>query len=337
VKIIRKILFYFNVLLVLITLLAYISPFVDPAHIWVLPFLGLIFPILLVLNLLFVFYWLISKWKNAWLSILCLILGANYIGHTISFSAPKKVENPDFSIASYNMNYAYGTYQTGTYRYDIEKSSSFSSFIKKELKADILCAQEANKRINDLINDHFSYQFVPPETGTSIYSQYPLVNAGQFNFGTRTNSCVWADIVIKKDTVRIYSAHLQSNKISSETEKVLSEAEKTQKLNFSNIRAILGKYRRYAGIRSKQANMINDHMDNSPYPVILCGDFNDPPVSYTHRVLTQKRQDAFTVAGYGLGRTYAGKIPMLRIDNIILSNDFIVESHQTLYKKLSDH
>jgi len=137
--------------------------------------------------------------------------------------------------------------------------------------------------------------------------------------------------------VRVYSAHLQSNKISSDAKRILEEAEQNQSVNMLDIRSVLSKYKRYVVKRAYQARMINEHINKSPYPIILTGDFNDPPVSYTHRVLSKGRKDAFVEAGNGLGISYAGRIPMLRIDNIIVSDEFEVLDHNTIKKKYSDH
>lgn len=336
-KLIRKIIFYANVALVIVTLLAYLSPYVNPAAFWVLSFLGPIFPLLVFLNFVFVFYWLITQWKKSLLSLLCLALGAHYFLLTFSYAGNKEVGEKSFSLVSYNMNYAHGAYKEDTYRYDKKKSADFANFIMSEVDADILCGQESNQYIQDLIGKYYPYQHAIKKAGTTIYSRYPIIEKGQIDFGTVTNSCVWADVVITADTFRIYSAHLQSNKISSDAEKLVEEAERDQQVDFINVRTILSKYKNYVGIRAHQATMIHRHMNESPHPVILAADLNDPPVSYTHRIVAKGKKDAFVEAGKGLGISYAGKIPLLRIDNIILSEEIGVQDFQTIRKAYSDH
>ena len=336
-KAVHKIILYFNLILVGLTLLAYLSPFVNPSAFWLLSFFGLIVPLLLLINGVFVFYWMITRWRFAWVSLACLLLGAPYLSQILAFSSNSPGEDYDFSLATYNMNYAYGTYKKGTYRHDQQKTAAFESFIENELNADILCAQESNKYIRDLLVDFYPYRHVLENAGTSIYSKCPLVGKGQIDFGTKTNSCVWADLKIAADTVRVYSAHLQSNKISSEADQILHDAESKKHLNLINIRSIFSKYKHYVGIRSEQARQLKDHMVLSPYPVILAGDLNDPPVSYTHRILSRNKKDAFVEAGNGLGVSYAGNIPLLRIDNILLAERFEVLDYQTIRKKFSDH
>lgn len=336
-KLIRKVIFFVNILLVLVTLLTYLSPFVNPSDFWALSFLGLIFPLLVFSNMFFVFYWLITEWKRSWLSIACLLLGAQYFLLVMSVSKNVDPVEGAFSVASYNMNYAYATYKAGTYRFDKEKTTKFRDFIVRDLDADVFCGQESSAHIQKLIGSFYGYSHVLEDAGTAIYSRFPILQKGVVDFGTKTNSCVWADVEIGKDTVRFYSAHLQSNKISSEADRILEEAEQNKQVDMINVRTILSKYKRYVRIRSYQANKLKVHMDNSPHPVVLCGDLNDPPVSYSHRVLSENKTDAFVEAGNGLGITYAGNIPLLRIDNIIVDETLLVHSHKTIRKKYSDH
>jgi hypothetical protein len=114
VKLVRKIIFYINVALVVVTLLAFLSPFINPAEFWALSFLGLITPILLILNLIFVFYWMITHWKRSWLSIACLLIGAHYINLTFSISGSEEVKSKGLTVVSFNMNYGHKTYKKGT-------------------------------------------------------------------------------------------------------------------------------------------------------------------------------------------------------------------------------
>ncbi|MEM8906288.1 MAG: endonuclease/exonuclease/phosphatase family protein, partial [Bacteroidota bacterium] len=89
--------------------------------------------------------------------------------------------------------------------------------------------------------------------------------------------------------------------------------------------------------RAQQAHLVAEHVRNSPYPVMICGDFNETPLSYVYRILSAPLQDAFKQKGSGLGTTYAGKIPALRIDYILADRRLKILDHQILYKSYSDH
>jgi endonuclease/exonuclease/phosphatase family metal-dependent hydrolase len=225
------------------------------------------------------------------------------------------------------------------YKNDPAKIDEFTSFVMDQLDADILCAQESNRRVEKWIGKYYPYHHSVEKAGTAIYSRYPFIDRGHINFGTGTitNSCVWADVQLPNDTIRVYSAHLQSNMITSDANKLVEEVETNQEVDFMNVRTILGKYKRYVAKRSHQATMVRNHLNESPHPVILAADLNDPPVSYTHRILAKDHTDSFVAAGNGMGITYAGHIPLLRIDNVILSNDFEVLDHKVIRKRFSDH
>ena len=92
-----------------------------------------------------------------------------------------------------------------------------------------------------------------------------------------------------------------------------------------------------AQIRAKQAEILTNHIASSPYPVIVCGDFNDIPVSYTYRTLSQNLNDAFEKRGFGFGTTYSGNIPALKIDYILTAKRIKIFNCTILKVPYSDH
>ena len=105
----------------------------------------------------------------------------------------------------------------------------------------------------------------------------------------------------------------------------------------NGVKDLLSKYPRYASARSSQSVMIADHIKESPYPVILAGDFNEPPMSYTYRTLRKTLDDSFLDNGSGWGTTWIGGIPLLRIDYILYSSELTNTSFQCLKTDLTDH
>ena len=89
--------------------------------------------------------------------------------------------------------------------------------------------------------------------------------------------------------------------------------------------------------RAYQVDMLSEHIESSNYPVIVCGDFNDTPVSYTYRKLKSGLKDAFITAGTGLGTTYRGLVPYMRIDYIMHSGEFRAKHFQIRKVEWSDH
>jgi endonuclease/exonuclease/phosphatase family metal-dependent hydrolase len=82
---------------------------------------------------------------------------------------------------------------------------------------------------------------------------------------------------------------------------------------------------------------LKEHIDACRYPLIVCGDFNDTPISYTYNTISSKLNDAFVAAGQGISNTYRGKLPPYRIDYILYSNEFDAVSYERHRAEYSDH
>ena len=89
--------------------------------------------------------------------------------------------------------------------------------------------------------------------------------------------------------------------------------------------------------RAKQSRILAEHISQSPYPTMVCGDFNDTPVSYCYQTVSKNLTDAFVSCRRGIGQTYVGKIPLLRIDYIFHSKDIESLSFKIHPENYSDH
>ena len=147
----------------------------------------------------------------------------------------------------------------------------------------------------------------------------------------------YADIVKGYDTFRIFNIHLQSLRFSKENLKYIDEPSIEEDKTIKESKSIISKFRNGFIKRKIQADRIREEMEKSPYPLIVCGDFNDVPNSYAYHTIGKNMNDAFAEKGAGLGRTYSGISPTLRIDNIFVDNKFEVEQYERVKKKLSDH
>lgn len=216
---------------------------------------------------------------------------------------------------------------------------NFINELNVNQKLDIFCVQEvtSSKAQQAVGKFNFKYEHKIPYRGTAILSRFPIVKSGEVSFGTRANSCVWADIKIREKIVRVYNVHLKSNRLSTEAEKLLKKGDIQEKETWSNIKGIFGKFRYTSKIRVEQARKVRDHIVQSPYPVILCGDFNETPQSYVYAMLSEGLCDSFGEKGFGLGSTYSGSIPALRIDFILTDPRLRVLDCEILKEEYSDH
>ena len=325
-------------------LLVYCSVFVPPDDFWPPAFLGLLYPYLLVVNLLFlIFYSLRKSWKLLF-SLTVVLLGYqhlfNYFQPVPPFStAPKGVR-----ILSYNVHYFNGD--------NIKKPQQRSRIIEYLQKedADIICLQETplNKTgklspegIRDALPGIRHYQLAHSNSyaGPLTLSKFPIVRLGEIRFEHSANMVLFSDILLKSgDTVRVYNCHFQSYKITPEDYSLIDpDKTGTNEQQLREAKLISRKMIIAFSIRARQARTVAAQIRKCPYPVIICGDFNDTPLSYTYHILGQQMKDAFTEAGFGFSNTYNGLLPSFRIDYILYSPHFKALSYRCDRVDLSDH
>ena len=339
-----------NILLILLTLCSYLTSYINPKLSGWLSILGLAYPVLLFFNVGFLFFWIYRrKFTLAFSTFLCIIIGWNFLTAIFGvnyFSHSSAEPTQQLSIVTYNArNFIIrGNHNADKHRNRIEETLS----VIKEQQPDIFCAQEAviNQRHKDArehIKENLSvYPHIVSQKSLLIASKYPIINHGKVEFEDnlkKLNSNVFADVQYSNQfIVRVYSLHLESNQVSSTTENIELNTEKLQnKSTWRTIYRILRSIKNNQKVRAEQIKTIVEHIKGSPYPVIVCGDFNDTPLSYTVRQ-TNFLQDNFAQKGKGLGSTYNGNIPFLRIDYILSDPKFKVEQTEILKQyQSSDH
>ncbi len=323
---IQKLIYGINIIAVIALLLAYLSPYVNPNITWFFSFFGLGYPMLLVVNIAFVLFWLVTKARYAMLSIVVIAIGYNCIFRTIGFNAPKKVEE-GFSVMSYNIG---GTSHHFSAKNKKAKIAEFNSLIRKQ-SPDIVCLQERKEFMIPILDNIFKgYKtYVDPEKKTCIYSKLPIIDHGIISFDTPYHSASWVDVDYKNNSYRIYGVHLSSNKVPNLVDNLNEIIDESV--------YVLDKYSIHAVKRVEQLDIIMKHAESSPYPVLITGDFNDMPQSYTYRKISQAYCDAFIDHGNGIGKTQKTNLPGLRIDYAFGDKDIDILDHKILVADLSDH
>ena len=326
----EKTLRWLNLLLILITFLSYLSPFIDPAFLWFFSLLGMGYPWLLLFNMIFVLIWLFKKHWYCIFSLGCIFVGFNHFQSFIGLNEIQPNEQAEIKVMTLNC--------MGNYRIIGDTKKRFDQFLV-ESKPDVILLQESIPKTRPISKKDYPYIF-QPKKNLGIYSKFPFVNKGSVLKdikGNRSTGCLYVDLKINQQIIRVYNIHLQSNKVSQEASKIKEEGNLQKKETWLDIRTILGKLKRATAKRSEQANTIIQHLEGSKYPVIAGGDFNDTPLSYTYRLFAEKLNDGFKERASGIGTTYSGTIPVLRIDYIWTDKDFQVNSHEILKENFSDH
>lgn len=339
-----------NILLIVLTLCSYLSSFINPKLSGWLSILGLAYPAILIFNIGFLIFWIYrKKFTLAIGTFLCILIGWNFLTAIFGvnyFSTTSTDATQQLSILTYNTrNFRIrGNHNADRHRIRIEETLS----VIKEQQPDIFCAQEAvvnqrNKNAREHIKNNLKiYPHIVSHHSLLVASKYPIINHGTIEFEgglKKLNSNIFADVQYNNQfIVRVYSLHLESNQVSSATENIELNTEQLQsKSTWRTIYRILKSIKDNQKVRAEQIKAITKHIKGSPYPVIVCGDFNDTPLSYTVRQ-TNFLQDNFAQKGKGLGSTYNGNIPLLRIDYILSDPKFKVEQAEILRQyKASDH
>lgn len=320
-----------HILLVILTLVAYTSPLVNPASFWPIATLGLLAPMLWGLTLLFGFYWLYKKDSALWLNIITLVLGWDIIG--AAFAIPdgnQHIEGESIHVISLNGH---------AFREDNKEVATYL----KELEGDIICLQEFHgKGKEGLIVQikaitGLSHLYHNKDGGIAVFSRFPLKNGMTHFFKNKVNGYLSVDVEAPQGVFRLFNLHLQTNAISHMANRMAKEGDLKEKKTWLTIKGMFGRYGRSSVIRTEQSHQILAEVRGSPYPVVLCGDFNDVPASYLYRSFRIEFQDAHLMQSWGLGTTYAGALPGLRIDYIMPDHSFSVVDYETHDCFFSDH
>ena len=352
IRLIWRIIFILNILFILFLLFAYLSVYVNPSSFYYFALFGLLFPITLTVNFVFIILWLFIKKQNALYSGVAIVLGVFYLADFFAFNfiqsdPPKEA----FKVMSYNVR----LFDLYNWKGNRETKQKIFNFLERENPA-IICFQEFYERHDE------DYEFKTTETlveildadqhfekythkmygkeffGVATYTKYPIVSKGIVKFESEeTNACIFTDLKIGTDTLRVYNTHMGSIRFNAADYKVLGDPDTRFKANRAGSSQIIERMRVAYKKRVDQASRIIAHSLTSPYPVLICGDFNDIPISYTYHQFERHYLDAFLESGFGIGKTYIGQIPSYRIDYIWHSPEIESYKFKIHQEELSDH
>jgi endonuclease/exonuclease/phosphatase family metal-dependent hydrolase len=174
--------------------------------------------------------------------------------------------------------------------------------------------------------------------GTIIYSKYPIKNSGTVPYATPSgNSTMYIDVEINGIAVRVFNVHLQSIRFKPKDYEFLKEIGQGNAKTVEESKSIIARMKQAYILRAEQAKLVQEAIKKSPGKVLVCGDFNDSPVSFAYQKVSDGLKDAFIESGSGLGRTYSNIFPGVRIDYIFGSQSFDLNSCEVVHKKYSDH
>lgn len=350
----NKLVYLLNLFAVVALILSLISVYVSPIHSWWPAIFGLSFPIIALINIVFVFYWIILGKRQFLLSLLLLLIGWKQVGNYIQFKQTKvEIGHSQFKVLSFN-THNLSDNNIGTID-EKARGNNFDFIINQSPQ--IICLQEFFTRANEFDG---LLENIGSNTGASFHhsdvyfknssrntnslvtlSTFPIIDKGTLRHTNNKAFCLYSDIVIfRTDTFRIYNIHLQSvHLLQRDLDFVNEIASKSGSNDLkSRSKSILWKLREAFQNRTAQVKVLKEHIADSPYPVIICGDFNDTPTSYAYHQLSLNVKDSFKENGRGFGFTYSGKLRApLRLDYILYDKSLKGADFVTHKVNLSDH
>lgn len=294
--------------------------------------LGLGFPILLVFNLIFLVVWCFLRLHTIWLPLLGFLLCYGPIRTYSPFNFPEDKPHGSIKVLSYNV------YMFSSWSEPDAKKNPIVDYIVKS-KADIVCLQEAQATLDDkdhiysTLKEHYPYfklmiKKAPGADYMVLLSKYPVLWQDTIPYGSSSNQSVAYMLNIRGNNTLVVNNHFESNGLSSgdkEGFKTLVKGElKTDEAKRQSVHLIT-KLGEVSARRAPQAEAVARYVKkylDKKVPVILCGDFNDNPLSYTHRVMEKELNDCFVESGNGPGISYHKSGMYFRIDHIFCSDDF---------------
>ncbi len=352
-RFLHKILIIIFFTIILFQVLSYISIYINPTKFYILAFFGLAYPFILIAGTLFAIYWLIRKrYKLLYLWLFVFFIGFSFFTDFLQFDnflKPTPDNKNSFKLLSYNVK------QFDLYNWKNNKKTRNKMFklIKNE-DADIICLQEFYyditknfKTLDTLVKFQKAKNYYVADAivkrkvfhfGLITFSKFPIINSGEIRYKNSRNFTIFTDVLINNDTIRIFNNHLQSIKFGHEDYTFIDSLKlHINKKEFSGARNIFHRLKIAFKKRAYQANKLSKAIKKSPYKVIVCGDFNDTPISYVYHTISKNLKDAFCESGAGISSTYIGKFPSFRIDYILHSNNMQSFDYKKINKKYSDH
>lgn len=320
-----RILFWANSFVSFLLLGAYLLPYLPPSNLPLVSVLSLGLPVLIILNVLFLVFWAVLLKRYVLLPLIVLALGYSHLPALYRFrGAPVDHREADFTLMSYNVR----QFNRGMWIDNEHVPEDIHAFVLEE-NPDIVGFQEYDKYLQI---DYPEYRYKYVETkfenlALAVYSKFPIVNTGSLDFPESTNNGVFADIVVKGDTLRFINIHLQSLSIDPYIPSL--EKEEGMKL-FKQISIGFDK-------QQNQMELVQDAVEQSPYKTIVFGDFNNTAFSYIYKQLAKNKRDAFKEKGKGFGTSFDFDLIPLRIDMVLADDQLQITGYNRYTVKLSDH
>ena len=340
-----------NVIFLLLFLMAAFSDRISPEKSTFFAYLGLGFPILFFINLLFLIYYAFTQnWKMILVGLVVMLISGPSLANNFGLHLRKKPENREntIKILSYNiMSFAYKDHTT-------EEPNEIIQYII-DSDADIVCLQEGLFGQNQqtfkknkyylALSAVYPYHSIMPLKGhhyncLAVFSRFPIKSSRWIEYESKHNGSSLHILDVNGKSLALVNNHLESFKLTIEDKSKYTDLIKNLSMQaFDEFKGTIPqKLGNAFRIRARQADILAEEISNlqTDY-TIVCGDFNDTPVSYAHRTIQGSLRDAFSDSGFGIGITYNQNFFWFRIDHILYSPNMRAIGCKVDKVRYSDH
>ena len=347
-----------NIAVSVLFLLGCYASYFNADKYWFLGLLTLTSLYFFLILIIFIVFWLVVKAKYILISLIAFALAWKPLGQILKIK-----QSDDFKIAKLPnsiriMSWNVEHFDILEHKTHPERKIEMLDLIKK-YAPDVACFQEMvgsdfdSSAINyvpsiakELNFKYYYYSYDKRDDfdnkhhyGIITFSRYPIIQ--RYTYGPvelNYNSIFQSiDVAKESDTIRVFNVHLQSLKFSDVSRQYIEDPTLKSEIDIEKSKNIISKFKTGFAKRKLQSERVKKSMNESPYKVILCGDFNDVPNSYAYNTIGKGLKNAYAEKGTGIGRTFASISPTLRIDNIFVDNKLAVDQYVRVKKKLSDH
>jgi len=347
-KLLYRILLAVNAFFAFTLLMSYLAVHINPDNFALPAFFGLAYPYLLLINIILAVIWAMLLRFEALISVIVIAIGFTHLSNYIQLTKPAGDKKGTFKVISYNVRlFNYFETRNGT-----TSEKKVLEFLRAQ-QPDILCLQEffiignpsqAETMVKSALGGkYYSHLKIlgsgkNRNYGIATFSKFPIIKKGEIIHPGSSSLSIYSDVLIGKDTFRIFNNHLQSFRLKRMERSFIEEmTASSDKATLGEVKSLSISLKKGFVKRALQAQVVKNQINISPFPVIVAGDFNDTPVSYAYRKLRKGLNDSFVNSGYGAGFTYKGNYPPNRIDYILYDNALINSVFDIKRIKYSDH
>ncbi len=329
----------------------YFGAHISPASTWWLSLLTLAAPVIVIATILVFLY---NAAKLKWIALIpfiVLLFGIGKIDGQFNLLFFKDYNNSkgNIKILSHNVRVfaddKWGNALDSTINFVMEEKPNIVAFQEfyTSNKFDLTTVDNLMKGYRYSTVDYF-HKDAKKGIGLAIFSKYEIVNKGSKIFYGDYCGMQWADLAINRDTVRVFNIHLNSNMITREETKMLSQGLKDINPLFKDSAAgdtkianMIKRFKSNVIERSFHSDTLAQIIASSPFASVVCGDINDVPFSYCYNTIKGDLNDSYSLKGDLYGYSYNRLHKFLKIDYIFTPENYVVHNYKSHHVSYSDH